>query len=65
MRIKVANYALNDLFYALECSGIDEVTCTMEDGNLLIVYDSKYFKRKKYKKEKSYFSSIVESIENS
>ena len=43
MRINVANYALNDLLYALECSGVDEVACTMEDENLLIIYDSKSF----------------------
>ena len=58
MRVKVANYALNDLLYALECSGVDEVVCTMEDGDLLITYDSKYFKRKKYKKEESYYNNI-------
>lgn len=41
MRIKVANYAINSLLYALECSSVDEVACTKEDNNLIIVYTPK------------------------
>ena len=49
MRIKVANYALQDLLYALECSGINEVTCTKEDNDLLIVYNARKQQIQKYK----------------
>ena len=53
MRIKVANYALNDLLYALECSGVTEVTCTKEDGDLIIIANPKtyFYKNKKSKKQ--------------
>ena len=48
MTIKVANYALQDLLYALECSGVTEITCTKEDNDLIIVYDTKAEQYKKY-----------------
>ena len=49
IRLKVANYSLGDLLYALECSGIDEVTCTTEDDNLMVIVDSVEYKHKQYK----------------
>ena len=49
MRIKIANYALQDLLYALECSGVTEVTCTKEDNDLIIIYDTKAEQHKKYR----------------
>lgn len=49
IKIKVANYSLGDLLYALECSSIDEVACTTEDSDLLIIVDSVNYKHKKYK----------------
>ena len=50
MRIKVANYAVNDLLYALECSGVDEISCTKEDNDLIIIYKPQpnFTKNKRY-----------------
>ena len=59
MRIKVANYALNDLLYALECSGVTEVTCTKEDDDLIIIVNPKTYFYKKSKKQEPMCNCIT------
>lgn len=63
MRIKVANYALQDLLYALECSGVNEITCTKEDNNLLIIYDVKKQQHQKYRSKNKRLEVTYKDVE--
>ena len=63
MTIKVANYALQDLLYALECSGVTEVTCTKEDNDLLIIYNTKKQQLQKYKSKNKRPEVIYRNVE--
>ena len=63
MRIKIANYALQDLLYALECSGVTEVACTKEDNDLLIIYDTKKQQLQKYKSKNKRPEVMYKNVE--
>ena len=46
IKIKFASYALHDILRALKCSGVDEVTITKEDNDLILVVNTDMLKER-------------------